>query len=250
VSAYSPKTQQVARSAQTAAEWTRSACGAYGIEGGPYYLYAAVFFDLLGKVAKEIAEDPPRSDFTVSTQVRRRFATPQYIETDDPPARAALETAEAANWSEAHLGAHLRAFERLQGARRAGRNAEAAAREEEAVRHARTSDRSLRRVAARVGELARQVEGEAGQRVPPERRGRPQLTDVDDDSQAILFRGGLRIQDLESVLRGTDLEDFKVAPDRLRSASDSFEGLAAEMASWEPPSPAETSLPVERPNQG
>ncbi len=239
MSAYSPRTQQAARSAQEAAAWTRSVCGALGIEGGPRYLYAAVFFDLVARVTERISEDPPRSDFTTSTHVRPRFATPQYIETDDPSERIALESAEAADWSEAYLAAHLRAFERLQGARKADRSSEAAQRAEEAVKHARAAGRALQTLSARVGDLSGMAQE---RRVRSDRRGKPRLSDVSEGAQAILFRGGLRIRDLENVLQRTRLEDAAGARDRLLLASNTFRDFASVLSSWEPTPPTEISL--------
>jgi hypothetical protein len=238
---YSPKTQGAARSAQEAAESTRSVCGVLGIEGSPRFLYAAAFFDLLARVAERIAEDPPRLDFTVSTHVRPRFATPRYIETEDPSEGTALATAEAADWAEAYLAAHLRAFERLQGAHKAGRDSEAFQRAEEAVRHARASGRALQTLSARTAELAERVD-ERQQAPSRGREGRPQLTDINDKALAVLFRGGLRIRDLENVLQGTRLEDADGATDRLRLSSSAFGEFASAMARWEPTPPSELSL--------
>jgi hypothetical protein len=186
-----------------------------------------------------MADDPPRTDFATSTRVRARFATPQYIEPEDPSERAALEAARAADWAEAYLAAHLRAFERLQGARRAGRNPEAQQRAEEAAEHARASGRALQSLADRLADLERHssARGRFG-----ERTGRPHLTDVSEEAQAIMFLGGLRIRDLDNVLQGTRLEDARVSTERFRDASATFAQFASVMAQWTPPSAPELAM--------
>lgn len=238
---YSPDTKSAARAGQEAAEWTRSISGALGIEGNHRYLYAAAFFDLLARVAGRISEDPPRKDFATSTHVRPRFAKPDYISTDAPFEQLALEAADSADDAERHLAAHLRAFERFQGALKADRGAEADQRIEEARMQARLSSRALRRVANPVSGIADQLAAaEPGELARSDRRGRPHIGDVSEEALAILFLGGLRIRDLENVLRGTRLEDANGAARQLRSAAESFRDFAAQMADWTPPT--ETDL--------
>lgn len=241
---YTPDTKSSARSAQKAAEWTRSACGALGIEGSSRYLYAAAFFDLLARVAGRIAEDPARSDFTTSTHVRPRFATPQYIQAEERSESLALEAAETADHAEANLAAHLRAFERMQGALKAGRAPEAGQRAEEAVKHARASGTALRALATRLEEMAEVTAVEPRGQSPADeaRRGRAQRTDVNTEALAILFLGGLRIRDLENVLKGTRLEDSRVAPQQFRAASAAFQRFGLAMTEWNPPQESELFL--------
>jgi hypothetical protein len=214
-----------------------------GLEGRHSYLYAAAFFDLLARVAGRIVADPPRKDFRTSTRVRARFAKPQYLMTDEPSERLALEAAEAADHSEAYLAAHLRAFERLQGARQTGDHEAAAERAAEAVSHAHTSGGALRRLSTLVAELPQEPvaerEGLGGR---DRRSGRPRLSDVDRESLAVLFLGGLRLRDLENVLRGTRMQDSEVAADRLPAAAAAFRDLGEAMEAWEPPSESEPQL--------
>jgi hypothetical protein len=120
-------------------------------------LYAAAFFDLLARVAGRIFEDPPRGDFKTSTHVRTKFATPIYIATDAPLGRLALEAAQAADDAERHLAAHLRAFERFQGALGAGRQPEADQRAVESQRYARLGGDSLYRLAHPVAGIAERL---------------------------------------------------------------------------------------------
>jgi hypothetical protein len=244
VPSYTPSTKNSARSAQEAAEWTRSACGALGIEGSPRYLYAAAFFDLLARVTKRIAEDPARSDFTTSTHVRPQFATPQYIQAEERSESLALEAAETADHAEAYLAAHLRAFERMQGALKADRASEASQREEEAIKHARAGGGALQALAARLEDMVEAISVEPRREIGADeiRTGRPQRTDVSTEALAVLFLGGLRIRDLEKVLRGTRLEDSRVAPNRFRSASTAFQRFGSAMTEWNPPRESELSL--------
>lgn len=222
---------------QEAAEWSRSICGALGIEGSPRFLYAAAFLDLLARVAERISADPPRKDFTVSTHVRARFATPARISTDAPFERLALEAAEAADAAEAHLAAHLRAFERFQGAVNAGASVDADQRLEEARSQARMSSRPLRRLTDVVTAIADHPYLAQAQEPRSERSrsGRPGIDEVSQEAQALLFLGGLRIRDLENVLRGTRLSDSRIATERLPLAADRFRRLGDEMEEWSPP---------------
>ena len=190
--------KSAADAGQEAAEWTRSITGTLGIEGNHRYLYAAAFFDLLAKVAGRITKDPPRKDFTTSTHVRSRFAKPTYIETEIPFERLALEAAAAADDAEAHLAAHLRAFERFQGAFNADRKPEADQRAVEARKHAQMGSRALRRLANPVDSIA---ESFVEFKRMESRSGRPRIGEVDKETLAILFLGGLRVRDLENVLR-------------------------------------------------
>ncbi|HEX6603042.1 MAG TPA: hypothetical protein VF030_10410, partial [Solirubrobacterales bacterium] len=236
----SPQTKGTAESAKRAAEWTRSACGGLGIGDNPRYLYVAFFFDLVAIVAGEIAADPPRKDFTVSARVRPRFATPQYIETPEHDDEVLLATAAAADSAELYLAAHLRAFERMQGALQADKGAEARQRAEEAVEHAHSSGRALEELAARTRELAEiQPQAESAR---ARREGRPHLPEVSREAHSILFLGGLRIRDLKQVLQGTNLEDAAVANQRFAESSLSFQAFGEEMSGWTPPSEPALSL--------
>lgn len=241
---YSPETKGVARAGQEAAEWSRSISGALGIEGNHRLLYAAAFFDLLARVAGRIFEDPPRNDFTTSTHVRAKFATPTYIETDAPLERLALEAAQAADDAERHLSAHLRAFERFQGALGAGRQPEADQRATEAERHAQLGGRSLYRLAGPVAAIAEQLtavqEPERGSQKG--RHGRPRVDEISKDALAVLFLGGLRIRDLENILAGTRFEDADVAANRLLQAAERFHDFGRTMDHWTPPREPDLAL--------
>jgi hypothetical protein len=239
LSDYSPETKRHARAAQRAAEWTRSACGGLGIEGNPRYLYAAFFFDLLAKAAEGIADDPPRRDFRTATRVRPSLATTQYIETDEPSDRVVLATAETADSAQRYLAAHLRACERMQGARNARHELEARQRADEATGHAHSASRALEQLSARMLELAKAEARHSSSEWP---RGRPRLTDVSASAQAVLFLGGLRNRDLEVVLRGTRLEDAALADERFTGASESFRQFGLVMATWTPSSEPDLSL--------
>lgn len=236
---YSAGTKRAARAGQGASEWTRSICGAIGIEGNHRYLYAAAFFDLLAKVTGRIATDPPRRDYTVSTRTRLRFATPSHIATEDEFEQLALEAAERADDAEVWLAAHLRAFERTQGARKAQREAEAGEREAEAVRYAEASGQALHQLAAPLTEIAGRL---AERPEPGERSGHPRLGEVSEEALAVLFLGGLRIRDLENVLSGTRLEDRRVAGKGLLESAQTFDRLGTEMEGWTPPEQPELSL--------
>jgi hypothetical protein len=238
---YSPDTKTAASAGQEAAEWTRSICGVAGLESHPRYLYAAAFFDLLARVAGRIVADPPRKDFGVSTRLRSRFATPHLIATEDRRERLALEAAEAADTAEAYLAAHLRAFERLQGAEQASDRAAAAEREGESVRLAHMSGQALRDLSRLVAEISEGVPS-SPDRDPERRRGRPQLGEVDREALATLFLGGLRLRDLENVLRGTRLEAAVGAPERLVAAAGSFRRFGDTMTGWTPPRESEPHL--------
>jgi hypothetical protein len=239
---YSPETKSSARAGQEASEWTRSICGALGIDGYHRYLYAAAFFDLLARVTGRIAEDPPRSDFTISTHVRPRFATPGYIQTNVRFERLALEAAEAADDAEAHLAAHLRAFERFQGAVKAQRPAEASERIGEALTQARTSSQALRQLADPVSAIADELSGASGLSRMEGRSGRPRIDQVSEEGLGVLFLGGLRIRDLENVLSGTRLDDTKVAARRLVTAAKRFRELSGVLERWAPPDESDLVL--------
>lgn len=241
---YSPETKRAAESGQQAAAWTRSICGALGIEGRHYYLYLAAFFDLLFHVSGHIAADPPRPDFKTSTKVRPRLSRPDYISTDDRFEALALKAAAAADDAEAQLAAHLRAFERLQGASKANRRAEASARAEEARRYARSSGHALRQLAGPVAEIAAELSENSRPRQSNRdvRRGRPQVNQVSRDALAIFFLGGLRIRDLENVLHGIEQEDSSQAVRRLNSAAKTFREFGRTMEDWIPPQESEFPL--------
>jgi hypothetical protein len=232
--------KSAADAGRKAAEWTRSITGTLGIEGNHRYLYAAAFFDLLTKVAGQITEDPPRKDFTTSTRVRPRFAKPTYIETDVPFERLALEAAAAADDAEAHLAAHLRAFERFQGAFNAGRKPEAAQRGVEARNHAQLSSRALRQLANPVDSIAKGLWPDS--RRVETRSGRPRIDEVDKETLAILFLGGLRVRDLENVLQGTSFDDINAAAKHLSSAAESFREFGEAMEHWVPPTESDLVL--------
>ena len=241
---YSPETKSAARAGQEAAEWSRSISGALGIEGNPRLLYAAAFFDLLARVAGRIYEDPPRRDFTTSTHVRPTFATPAYIATDDSFERMALEAAQAADDSERRLAAHLRAFERLQGALAADRKAEADQRAIEAERYAQMGAHSLYQLADPVTAIAEQLAAGSSRERDTQtgRRGRPSIDEVSEDALALLFLGGLRIRDLENILSGTRLEDTEVAVEHLLAAAENFRDFGRAMDRWVPPRDVDLAL--------
>lgn len=240
---YSPEVKSAAHAGQEAAEWSRSISGAFGIEGSHRYLYAAAFFDLLARVAGRIYEDPPRRDFTVSARPRTRSATPSRIRTDDPFERLGLEAAETADEAEALLAAHLRAFERFQGALRAGDRAAGRQRSDEAQRYAGMGSGALRRLATLVTSIAEDPSASERRRDrPAARRGRPRVDEVGRESLSTLFLGGLRIRDLENVLSGVRLEEASAATPRLLSAAEGFRQFAEAMARWTPPTDSELVL--------
>jgi hypothetical protein len=207
-------------------------------------LYAAAFFDLLARVAGRIFEDPPRRDFMTSTHVRARFATPTYIATDAPLERLALEAAQAADDAERHLAAHLRAFERFQGALEADRQPEANQRAAESQMYAHLGGDSLNRLVHPVAAIAEQLattSAHEGSRHIGQ-SGRPRVDDVSEAALAVLFLGGLRIRDLENVLAGTRLEDADAGAKRLQQAADGFRKFGRAMNDWSPPSNPDLAL--------
>ncbi len=239
VPAYERQTRDAAQAAHQAADWTRSICTALGISQGPRFLYAAVFFELFGRVAQRIANDPARDDFTSSTRRRLTFATPEYIHSDDPAEQAALRAALAADEAEANLAAHLRAFERFQGAYARGRESDAAQRGKEATRYAHSSGVTLQNVSTSLLDLIASLGDDWGERQSASltrRIKRVQPTDIDEETLAVLFLGGLRIRDLENILTRSRQPDPQSAPKHLSNAPKAFELFAERMMQWRPPS--------------
>lgn len=126
---YSITVRNNARAASEAADWTSEAAtvagSGYAAAGypsvGAYLLFVGGALRLLGRAAQDVANDPPRGDFDKRTQLRAKRLRVEYLASEQPLEAAALELAVVAEESEAHLSAHLRAFERYQG--RSGANA-------------------------------------------------------------------------------------------------------------------------------
>ena len=101
-----------------------------------------------------MSEDPPRTDFDSATRARRPYARPEFVLGEDPTtARTAVAAGAAADLSAAYLGAHLRAYERYQGAIERESLPDARSRSNEAISFARDGAASLDNAANRLEEL-------------------------------------------------------------------------------------------------
>lgn len=240
MTAYSHPFRQAADASRRAAEWTRWVCAVVGVSSGPHWLYAAAFFEMLARISGEMASDPPRPDFETATRVRNRFAEPQHIATEDLLGSTAIRTAVAVDEAERYLGAHLRAFERLQEALRRGGSSVVAERRGEAIEYAREGSAALGEVAASLEELIPLLPRDWPEQLGPEQQERvARLTppEIEPDTLALLFLGGLRVRDLQNALVPiAQLPESGSAQGELMSAPGAFRDLGDRLSRWSPPS--------------
>jgi hypothetical protein len=208
------------------------------VSGSAHWLYAACFFKMLARVSGEVAADPPRPDFGTTTRVGGRHATPEFIAIQAPAEELALAAAAAADESARYLSAHLRAFERFQGAKRSRAKAAAAERREEAVDFAEQAGEALARVAGALDGLVGALPPKWTTQLTPEHQSRIaqlQVSEMDADSLALLFLGGLRISNLQDALTPiTELFSLESARTELEGAPQAFRDLAGHLGGWSP----------------
>lgn len=242
MAAYSHSFRVAAEAARRAAEWTRLVCASVGVSGSAHWLYAACFFEMLARVSGDLAADPPRYDFDTTTRAGARHATPAFVVTERPVEDAAIGTAVAADQSVRYLSAHLRAFERFQGAR-GSRTKTAkmatALRREEAVDFAEQAGRALNGLADSLSGLTDFLPPKWTTRLTPEHQNRiSQLnpSDIEDDALALLFLGGLRVNNLQDALTPiSELSSPDSARTEVEGAPQVFRDLAGQLTRWSPP---------------
>lgn len=239
MSAYSHRFRAAAEATYRAADWTRIVCAGVGVSGAAHWLYSAFFFELLARVSKELAADPPRDDFDKPTRVGARHATPEFLDPQRPVEQLAVSTAVAADESARYMGAHLRAFERLQGAQSKRSESAAALHLQLAVKFAGEASGSLEALASELDGLFRHLPAGWVDRLTPEQqheaaRLRPQ--GLDEAALAFLFLGGLRVNNLEdAVAASEELSSPDSARAEVEAAPETFREIARLLARWSPP---------------
>jgi hypothetical protein len=202
-------------------------------------LYSAFFFELLARVLGELAADPPRDDFEKPTRVRARQATPEFVTPKGPAQEVALSAAVAADESARYMGAHLRAFERLQGARNDRAEAAITLHSDEAVEFAQTASEALRQLASQLEGLIRHLPPNWSDGLTPEQQhktARLEPRDLEDAALAFLFLGGLRVGNLkDAVAPSEELSSPESAEAEVKAAPTVFLGLADQLSHWSPP---------------
>lgn len=195
---------------------------------------------MLARVSGDLAADPPRPDFDTTTRAGVRHATPAFVAAQGPAEKLALGTGVAADDSARYMSAHLRAFERLQGARRSRAKTAAALRGEEAVDFAKQASEALVRLAGELDGLIEFLPPKWATRLTPEHQGRiAQLEppEVEADALALLFLGGLRVNNLQDALTPiTELSSPDSPRIELEGAPQVFRELAGRLTRWSPPS--------------
>lgn len=214
-------------------------CAVAGVSGSAYWLYSACFFGMLARVSGDLAADPPRKDFDTPTRVGARHAMPEFISPEGPVEELALNTAVAADESARNMSAHLRAFERLQGARKERAKPAAALRREEAVGFARKASEALERLASELDGLIGLLPKNWDRLLTPEQQdqvGRLQPPDLKKDALALLFLGGLRVSNLQDALTPiNELSSPGAARTKVEATPQVFLDLAGLLARWSPP---------------
>jgi hypothetical protein len=200
-----------------------------------FMVFSSWTLEEISKGAQALADDPPDDDFDHRTAVRVtkiRREEAFRLTRGDPVAGAALSVTVQADEAHALMSAHLRAFERFQGAEARGNRSACAARSDEAVRYARDGSRALQHLAEQMSELAAQL---VGTDVAP---GMPAALpqgpgSLPDEVLGILFLSGLPIQALDQVFQSRTLSG---TIDVLERAIVTTVDLATALAEWDPPS--------------
>jgi hypothetical protein len=136
------------------------------------------------------------------------------------------------------MGAHLRAFERLQGAQNDRADSAAALHREEAVEFAREASEALGQLASELDELISYLPSDWARRLAPEQQHqaaqlKPQ--ELDDDALAFLFLGGLRVSNFHYVVApSAELSSPDSARTEVEGAPKVFRELAGHLARWSP----------------
>lgn len=188
----------------------------------------------VGKRSQALADDPPDYDYDHRTMRRPRRIRYEEIESSaegDEVARKAVALSVAADDAGSAMSAHLRAFERFQGA--AARNDDRARRlrGEEAVDYARQTSRELVTLAyalsnlrMRLSDLDLRAASVSGVRTAKDLRA---------DVLSLLYLAGLPIPTLESLLRQRATAPAPLGV--LDEAADAAHALAAAFETWMPP---------------
>jgi|SRR5664279_3933270 len=238
MTAYSDRFRAAAEATRRAADWTRIVCAGVGASGSAHWLYSAFFFELITRVSGDLAADPPREDFDKPTRVGARHATPEFVTPISPAERVAVKTAVAADDSARYMGAHLRAFERLQGAQNDRADSAAALHREEAVKFAREASEALGQLASELDELISYLPSDWARRLTPEQQyqaAQLEPQELDDDALAFLFLGGLRVSNLQDVVApSNELSSPDSARTEVEAAPKVFRDLAGYLARWSP----------------
>lgn len=196
---------------------------------------------MLARVSGDLAADPPRPDFDTTTRAGTRHATPKFVTAQEPVEELALRTAVAADESARYMSAHLRAFERFQGARGSRvKTAKIAAadRREEAIDFAEQASRALISLADDLHALIGFLPPKWAEQLTPEhqdRIARLKPPEMKVDALALLFLGGLRVNNLQDAFTPiSELSSTDSARIELEGAPQVFRDLAKRLARWSP----------------
>lgn len=209
---------------------------------------ASGFLSVTARVAAErqrdIAQDPPRDDYSSQTYLSRRRVRPELVlegleplGTDSPRVLVALG-ASLSDGAAAEV-AMLRAFERAAGAFQAGNPSAAEARLTEQRRFAARSSEALARASGTAAIAAADLETEQlGMSAPQSSRSGTLEQLLSDQILASLYRAGVTIGELrsQSVISTPDPRRQLVIA--LRSCAPALADIATSIGEWDAESDA------------
>lgn len=200
-----------------------------------FMLLASWGFEEVGRGANAIADDPADFDYDHTTQPgprRIRFEDVARFASEDLIAQDALSAAVASDDAQALMAAHLRAFERFQGAARRHDIQASRRLAGEARSHASKASHALIGFSDSVSQMSASL---AGVVVPQQMFGTNvrHPRDLPSDVLAILYVSGLSVAALERVLGA--LGSFTMQTAVLDQAASASREMAAGLESWTPP---------------
>lgn len=197
-------------------------------------LLASWGLEELGEGARGVANDPADWDYDHETVRRRARIREEAYElvAEDELASAILALASAGDEADAALKAHLRAFERWQGASRREDPQAATERADEATENAREASRLLGAVSRSSRAFVAALERDTESPPQPPVRGPRRPRDLPEPVLAALYLSGMPIGALRSALKGSYSRTVELSTfTELADASDQF---SAELLVWQP----------------
>lgn len=257
--------QDAARAEQT----LKNCGGGFAVSGAAAALRAAVTPNVLSaayaavsailsvasyataEVKHRVAEDPPDDDYPVRTRAPRRSLKLEAVMQDaqlragaealGPVGELGPELGHHLFEEGAQLGAFVRAFERAQGAKRAGASQFVQLRVREAEAFADRSVALLDQAASLAGRLSDslpEIEALTQPFTEPIYVGGPDTTlesVLPERVLAALYRAGIRIGELRRPIRGEVVRDLiGNLPNLLSDEEGALRDLAVTLMSWEP----------------
>jgi hypothetical protein len=225
-----------------------AASGLTGV-GAPLAAPLALIGAVMGGVslvARRWAEDPPRRDFAVGTQVRIRQPRLDLVP-ESPIAAVARDCAYWLTFSRGYLVAALRAFEREQGAVLASADEMVRARRSERIRYARSAAEGLRGAAGALERLAPAIARLQTGDVPASSLPRT-VEELPDWLLAWLYRAAIRIESSERLVELMAANAERVASSQRRVAA--IGELPAALIAFAQALEAWRSGPAARPRGG